>query len=146
MSDATTLSDYCATISVAKPVPEVREAIMNDMHIWWSSKVDRDADGATIHFGPSHVRFVFEGPDGLDWLCVDANMIIEDVADTAEWQGTRLRWHLEAKGETTNVTLTHVGLNADLECLDVCTRGWQHFFEHSLRNHLSDAPAAPETR
>ncbi len=145
----TATTDYSATIIVpAKPMA-AKTAIFDQMDQWWSSKVAKTDSGARIEFGNSHVEFAFsEGDRKGDyvWACTDANMIIEDVADATEWQGTSLRWRITDIGEGSRITLTHQGLNADLECLDVCTRGWQHFFEDSLKAHLSGGEPSPETR
>lgn len=148
LARAAAAEDYCATIAVPAPPETVKQAILGEMHLWWSDRVDPRKDGARINFNRSHVDFDFaEGdtPFALNWTCRDANMIIEDVTDTAEWTGTRLLWRIAPLGSGSRVTLIHEGLNPGLECLDVCTRGWQHYFETSLRAHLSGDPAAPQT-
>lgn len=138
---------YSATINVPAPVTAAWRAIRDEMHLWWSLQVEPSETGATIRFGNSHVSFdIGAERDGIEqWLCTDANMIIEDVADTAEWQGTSLIWRVVPEGSGSRITLTHQGLNQSLECLDVCTRGWQHFFEGSLKAHLSGGMPSPET-
>jgi len=140
--------DYSATIKVPAHQEDARRAIFDEMDKWWSQRVDRDETGAKVHFNRSHVRFDFVKGDmdgGFEWLCTDANMIIDSVADATEWDGTKLIWHIRPDPEGSAITLTHQGLNQNLECLDVCTRGWQHYFENSLKAHLSGGTPTPET-
>ena len=140
--------DYSASITVSATPVTASHAIRKEMHIWWSTRVEMSAKGATIRFNNSHVTFDF-APESTDttfeWLCTDANMIIEGVEDTEEWTGTSLLWSLQPIAGGTKISFTHKGLNQNLECLDVCTRGWEHFFEESLRMHLNGEKPTPET-
>ena len=140
--------DYSATIQVPTDPATAKRAICDEMHIWWTHRVDLEGSVATVRFNNSHATFDRGEANGktMRWPCLDANMIIEDVPDTTEWTGTELLWKIEPAGNGSNITLTHVGLNDALECLDVCTRGWQHFFETSLKAHLSGDTPSPETR
>jgi len=139
--------DYSATITVAADPATAARAIHDDLTIWWSTRVDRDATGFTIRFNNSHVRFEADArgaPERLIWTCTEANMIIQGVPDAAEWQGTSLIWDLRPEGTGTAITLTHRGLTPEIDCHKVCVAGWQHFFEKSLCDHLNGQPASPE--
>jgi hypothetical protein len=142
------MADYAASIVVPASPANASYAIRKDMHIWWSHRVELDPAGAVIRFRNSHVRFEFD-PDtdalSMRWPCVDAHMIIEDVADASEWEGTTLVWTIVPEGRGSRITLTHEGLNEGIACHDVCVRGWQYFFEGSLKAHLSGAEPTPET-
>ncbi|KAJ55289.1 hypothetical protein ACMU_11360 [Actibacterium mucosum KCTC 23349] len=148
LAEADATGDYSATITVPATPETAKVAIFDEMDIWWSKRVDRSDNGVTVHFGGSHVSFDFAGDDdgGYHWHCRDANMLIEDVDDATEWAGTSLIWHIRPEPGGSRITLTHQGLNADLACHDVCTRGWQKYFETSLRAHLSGETPMPETR
>ena len=142
------MMDYSATITTSAPPHEAVQIIERDLEIWWSTRVERDAKGFTIRFNNSHVRFE-RNPGATDlafgWACVDAHMIIEGVPDAAEWNGTQLLWSVATTETGSTVTLTHRGLTPEIACFDICQRGWQHFFETSLRNHLNGQAASPET-
>ena len=140
--------DYSATFTVPTDPATAKRAICDEMHIWWTKRVELDGPIATVRFNNSHATFDRGEPEGdtMRWPCLDANMIIEGVPDASEWTGTSLRWTIKPAGNGSIITLAHVGLNQDLECLDVCTRGWQHFFEGSLKAHLSGDAPSPETR
>ena len=140
--------DYNATVYSSADAATTARAIRDEMDIWWSLRVEKNHKRATIRFYNSHVTFAFDS-DATDnrfsWTCIDANMIIEDVADHSEWLGTKLLWEIEPTKAGSRVTLTHQGLNANLECHRVCVAGWRQYFENSLKNHLNGAPANPET-
>lgn len=147
--EAAALNNYTATITASADVETARNAILKEMHLWWSDRIDLSEGGFTIRFNNSHVTFSFEEPcrpeSQLVWRCTDANMIIENVADTTEWLGTRLIWDITTLPDGSEISLTHEGLNESLECLDVCTRGWEHYFETSLKAHLSGDIPSPQT-
>lgn len=140
--------DYSATICTTADAASTARAIRDEMQIWWSLRVEKDDKQACIRFYNSHVTFVFDAgatDRRFSWTCVDANMIIEDVADHAEWLGSKLLWEITPTQTGSCVTLTHQGLNAGLECHRVCVAGWGRYFENSLKSHLNGAPASPET-
>ena len=139
--------DYSATITVPLAPNDAARRIYDDLERWWSTRVDRHPGGFTVRFNASHVTFAIDPAgtdDAFNWTCTAAHMIIEDVHDASEWAGTRVRWQVDPEGTGSRITLTHEGLNDQIDCYDVCTRGWQHFFETSLRDHLSGGKAAPE--
>ncbi|WP_299691081.1 hypothetical protein [uncultured Tateyamaria sp.] len=140
--------DYSATIQTKTPPDMAARKIVDDLEHWWSTRIDRRDTGFTIHFNASHVDFAFDpgATDGrFSWTCTAANMIIADVPDSDEWTGTRLIWEIRPSGTGSAITLTHKGLTPQIACFDVCRRGWEHFFESSLRNHLNGDAAQPET-
>lgn len=140
--------DYTATIDVDTSPAIAARSIYDDLEKWWSTRIDRHDTGFTVRFNNSHVTFARApgaGPRGFSWTCTDAHMIIEGVSDYSEWTGTQLIWSLKPHGNGTRIRLTHQGLNPGLECNEVCSFGWQRFFEGSLRAHLNGQPADPET-
>lgn len=139
--------DYTATITTTASPLTAAQAIDRDLELWWSTRVDRHANGFTVRFNNSHARFERDaGSNDLafGWTCTDAHMIIEDVPDASEWAGTQLLWSVTPTESGSTVSLTHRGLTPQIACFDVCQRGWQHFFESSLRNHLNGQVAQPE--
>ena len=137
--------NYRAEISAPVSPDTARTAIFDQMHLWWTDRTERTPTGVTVRFNRSHASFVFDAQNLLIWRCTDANMIIEGVHDSTEWTGTRLIWEITPSDAGCTVTLEHDGLNEALECLDVCSRGWQHFFEASLLAHLTGATPSPQT-
>ncbi len=139
---------YSAIIKTSASPDQAARAIVEDLELWWSTRIERRPDGFKTRFNNSHATFRFEPgktPYHFNWLCTDANMIIEGVDDTSEWVGTRLLWHITSAEAGSEIQMTHQGLTPSLPCFDICVRGWQHFFEISLRNHLNGDQAAPNT-
>ena len=140
--------DYSATLTTSATPDRAARQITDDLELWWSTRIDRNANGFTVRFNNSHATFAFE-PGGsaerFAWTCTDAHMIMEGVDDLEEWKGTRLLWQIAPAPDGASITLTHEGLGPQIACFDICRRGWQHFFEVSLRDHLNGAPAQPET-
>lgn len=146
--EASAPQDYAATISTPATVAAAKHAILSEMHLWWSDRVQLQNNGFTIRFNNSHVTYEFEEAcreNQMVWRCTDAHMIIEDVPDTTEWRGTRLLWEIIPTDSGSDISLIHEGLNEGLECLDVCTRGWELYFESSLKAHLSGGTPTPQT-
>ncbi|MEE2946264.1 MAG: SRPBCC domain-containing protein [Pseudomonadota bacterium] len=147
--EASDPKDYTATITTPATAEAAQNAILNEMHLWWSDRVELEENGFTIRFNKSHARFEFEAScaseNQLVWRCTDANMIIENVDDTTEWHNSRLIWDITPTPTGSEVSLTHEGLNEKMECLDVCTRGWELYFENSLKSHLSGETPTPQT-
>lgn len=141
-----THSSYHADIQVPANATAARHALFHELTKWWSLRVDPLSNGFRIHFGGSHVRFDYAGEDQMIWRVVESNMLIDDVPDADEWLGTHLEWQIADHPGGCKITLTHHGLSPQLACYDVCSRGWQHYFETSLRAHLSGGTPAPETR
>lgn len=140
--------DYCATIATRAAPDDAARRILIDLDKWWSTRIERHDAGFTVRFNNSHATFAIEDnhqPHRFSWLCTAAHMIIEDVPDRTEWTGTRLNWHVVPDKTGSRITLTHQGLTPRIACFDVCQRGWQHFFETSLRNLLNGDAARPHT-
>ncbi len=142
---AAALNDYKATIHTNATPDQIKTALRDELHMWWSDRVKTTDTGFTIRFNNSHVTCAYDAENPLHWHVTDAKMIIEDVADDTEWTGTSLIWTLQDTDTGTDITLHHKGLNENLECLDVCTRGWELYFESSLKAHLAGETPTPQT-
>lgn len=142
---ASALTDYKATIQTPASPAQVKTALRDELHMWWSDRVKTSDTGFTIRFNNSHVTCAYDAENPLIWQVTDAKMIIEDVADDTEWTGTSLIWTIQGTDTGSDITLQHKGLNEALECLDVCSRGWGLFFETSLKAHLSGGEPTPQT-
>ncbi|MFL4470634.1 hypothetical protein ACERZ8_12360 [Tateyamaria armeniaca] len=140
--------DYSATIHTTASPERAAQDIADDLEKWWSTRIERRSRSFTTRFNNSHATFQFDAANTAEtfgWTCTDAHMIIDAVEDRAEWIGTRLLWHIQPTDTGCAITLTHQGLTPALPCFDICQRGWQHFFEISLRDHLNGQQGAPNT-
>ncbi|MEO0401787.1 MAG: hypothetical protein AAF214_05380 [Pseudomonadota bacterium] len=140
--------DYTARITTSAPVERAARALLDDLELWWSTRIERTATGFTTRFNNSHATFAVDpqpSPGRSVWTCTDAHMIMDGVEDAAEWVATKLIWDIAKDPRGSVVTLTHQGLSPALPCFDICQRGWQHFFETSLRDHLNGHGGSPNT-
>lgn len=140
--------DYCATISTSASPARAAQIITQDLEQWWSTRIERTQTGFTTRFNNSHATFKCDTDDAahaLRWTCTDAHMIMEDVEDATEWVGTTLLWRIDPTENGCTIELTHKGLTPTLPCYDICRRGWEHFFETSLRDLLNGQKGAPNT-
>ena len=85
-------------------------------------------------------------PDSLDLRQDHSDIVTAPGRLGCVNKGTSLLWHIAPEGGGSRITLIHKGLNDTLDCRDVCARGWQKYFEHSLREHLCGGQPTPETR
>jgi hypothetical protein len=68
---------------------------------------------------------------------------VTDCPFLPDWQGTRPTFTIHAvDDETSELDFHHQGLNEDLECIDMCTRSWNHYIT-SLRDYLTAGSGSP---
>lgn len=141
--------DYSKTITINATPDAVHKALAKDISLWWSEELVVQGSSFTIGFGETKKTFTTILPasteDGFEitWDCTAANLLHPDVGNPGEWVGTRIIWDVQPDGETTNVTLTHVGLNEGLQCHDICVRGWDHFFLDSFQAYMTTGQGNP---
>jgi kynureninase len=68
------------------------------------------------------------------------------IADTREWDGTRVVFDLAESAGVTTVRMTHVGLRPGIACYDNCQAGWTFYIGTSLRALLNGGPGQPDGR
>ena len=66
------------------------------------------------------------------------------VEDQTEWVDTQIRFDLTERDGGTEVTFTHVGLLADHECYEVCSKAWTYYLTESLPNLVTTGAGRPE--
>jgi hypothetical protein len=60
-----------------------------------------------------------------------------------DWVGTRPTFSIvPVDGDASELTFRHVGLTSVLECIDMCTRGWDHYLA-SLRAYVETGRGNP---
>lgn len=140
---------FTVSITVPRPPLAVFEAIA-DPRAWWGRDIEgrTDLPGAdwTYRYQDLHVSrqrtTALEPARRIVWEVVDAE--ISFLADKSEWRGTSLVFDLEASGEGTKVTFTHVGLVPEVECYDICTRSWTGLVTESLAKLLREGAGRPD--
>jgi uncharacterized protein YndB with AHSA1/START domain len=133
-----TSPDVRRTVTIAAPPERVFDAIttLEGLRGWWCENTT-GADGQGGEFtlrwssgGDVTIRFDrLERPHRIEWLCTGQHDVNFTPPD--EWVGTRMVFGLRADGDGTVVDFTHYGL-AELECAEMCRRGWEFYLSKSL--------------
>lgn len=128
-----------------------REAFnsINNVNEWWaknfegySQKLD---DIFTVRFGETFVTFKISEviPDKkIVWQVLDC--YLHWLHDKTEWSGTSIMFEISPADDSTQVTMTHIGLVPGIECFDQCEEGWNHFIKESLFKLLTEHAGVPQ--
>ncbi|MEI8280637.1 MAG: SRPBCC domain-containing protein [Bacteroidota bacterium] len=115
---------------------------------WWGADVEGSSknlnDVFTIHFGDTFVTFkIMEllPQKKVVWYVTDS--FIPSLADKTEWSDTQVQFEVFAKDGATELSVTHVGLVPDVECYDMCSKGWDFFIKESLRKFIVEGKGEP---
>jgi uncharacterized protein YndB with AHSA1/START domain len=116
---------------------------------WWTEDCDVPTRvGETIHFrfGRNHKDFRIERlvPNGeVAWHCTGCHMAAPHLSRRDEWVGTDIVFRLMSEGEgRTRIDFEHIGLVPELECFELCNRGWNYFMP-SLQQFLETGRGTP---
>jgi Activator of Hsp90 ATPase homolog 1-like protein len=118
--------------------PEAAYAAINNPRGWWSADITGDATAVgdeftyvyeDIHRSTQRVTELVPGSKVV-WHVVEG--YLNFTKDPAEWTGTDVVFDITPRGNQTDVRLTHVGLDPDIECFDACTKGWAYYAGEQL--------------
>jgi uncharacterized protein YndB with AHSA1/START domain len=136
--------DYQKTIITSAPPAALFAALttVSGLTAWWARVTGSGDTGGELKFfmNPSHplVIHVDEAalPATVQWTVTDCEFL-------PDWVGTRPTFTINAlDGNTTELQFRHQGLTADLDCIEMCTRGWDHYIE-SLRRYVEVGQGNP---
>jgi hypothetical protein len=140
---------YAFTVDKA---PDQVFAAINDVRAWWSGDIDgvTDKPGAEwiyrykdMHRSKQRIVELIPGKK-VEWLVVDSYLSF--VKDRTEWNDTRIVFDIAAKGNTTEVKFTHVGLAPDIECYEACNDAWGSYIKGSLRDLITTGKGEPNPK
>jgi uncharacterized protein YndB with AHSA1/START domain len=115
---------------------------LSGLSAWWTRATGSGDAGREL-------QFRFDAPDpcvmrvdqatrstAVQWTVTACNFL-------PEWVGTRPVFTITpVDRDTTELHFRHHGLTPNLECIDMCTRGWDHFLE-SLRQYVEVGRGMP---
>ena len=157
-------TDYLTATTTIDAPPEAVFDALTDAREWWSRNLightaDLDDEfvftddvrypGETAH-AKTGIRFCrfqlteVQPPHRLVWHAVDAELTFID--DHREWTGTDVIFEVTRGPEGTELRLTHVGLTAESECFEACSRGWNFFVTTSIPALVTTGIGAPIAR
>lgn len=139
---------YHRTITVNAPAEETIKRISQINH-WWkkdfSGKAEKLNDTFTVPFGePSFVDFVvsqFEPGKKLAWRVTDC--YLPWFNDKKEWNNTEVVFDLSEQNGKTKIDFTHVGLVPQIECYEVCEKGWDGHIK-ALETFVNEGKGIPQ--
>lgn len=131
--------EYFMTSFTVKQTPEVAFSSITNPRAWWSGKFEGDAKrlGDTftyryqdLHFSKQCVTELIPGKR-VAWQVLESELSF--LRDKSEWTGTTITFDIVRKGDMTEVTFTHFGLEPVVECYDTCTDAWTSLIQGSLK-------------
>jgi hypothetical protein len=136
------MNDYKISFIVELRPKEVFDAIIN-VRGWWGEDVQGNTDTVGdeftyrvegVHFCKLRVTELIPNKK-VTWLVLDNNMSF--VEDQTEWVGTTISFEIGRENGQTEVRFTHVGLQSQFECFDVCSDAWGSLMHTSLPSLIS---------
>lgn len=145
------MKDYQCTITFSAPSQKVYEAITSQKGIesWWTRDCEietRLGGKSTTRFGNTYNVMQLEKltPTEVQWKCIDQHHESEQLSKDDEWIGTHVIFLIKQIDHThTELHFTHKGLNASMECFDICKKGWDHFIKKSLKEYVEHGKGQP---
>ncbi len=139
---------YHNSITADIPGSEVFDKISR-VPEWWGTDFQGQSrnvgDVFTVRFQSGDIytiKIVDVVPDKkIVWQVIDS--VRPSLKDINEWTGTQIVWDISSQGDATQVDMTHVGLDPDLECYDVCSQGWDFLILKSLFNLITENQGNP---
>jgi hypothetical protein len=137
-------------IITAAITPDEAISCIDRVSQWWTGNFEGSSerlnDVFTVRFGETSVTFKVIEVTGLQkraWQVTDC--YLHWLKDQSEWNNTTLCWELAPVGQLTQVTFTHIGLVAGIECYNDCVKGWDFYIAVSLFKLITEGKGMPET-
>lgn len=139
---------YTCSITVPVPVAEAFAAI-GRVSDWWAKvfegRAEKLGDVFTVRFGETYVTFrITEMIPGQKIIWHVTDCYLPWLKDKTEWTGTEAIWNLATAPGGTRIDFTHKGLAPDVECYNVCVKGWDEHIKRSLHQLLATGKGSPK--
>lgn len=139
--------DFTCSITANVTAEEAMEAI-SQVWVWWAKDFTGSAekldDEFTVRFGETFVTFNITElvPNNkVVWTATDC--YLPWLNDKTEWTGTKAIFAISTENDQTTINFTHQGLVPDVECYDMCVKGWTEYIPGSLLKLLRDGVGQP---
>ena len=144
--------NYHCTITV-NASSEASMKKISQINLWWrkdfSGRAEKLNDTFTVPFGePAFVDFVVSElvpSKKVVWKVTDC--YLPWFKDKKEWNNTEVVFQLSeddpvARGKT-KIDFTHIGLVPEVECYEVCEKGWNGHIS-TLETFINEGKGLPE--
>ncbi len=137
-------ADYQMTLHVKADADALFDALttVEGLSAWWGPASGSGAAGGELRFimnapEPCVMRVdVAARPALVQWTCTSCDFL-------PDWVGTRPAFTIIPLADgTAELRFCHQGLTQELECIEMCTRGWDHFIP-SLRDYVETGAGSP---
>lgn len=137
-------ADYQTTTRVKASPDALFDALttLTGLAAWWNPATGSGKTGGEL-------RFIMNAPEPLVIHVDEATRPtivrwhVTDCPFLPDWIGTRPTFTITpVDSETSELHFHHKGLSEELECIDVCTRSWNHYMR-SLRDYLEAGHGTP---
>lgn len=138
-------TDYQKTIRLQASASEVFDALttLTSLSSWWTRATGSGKAGGEL-------RFFFDSPTDACVMRVDradsATLVEWTVTECAflpDWVGTRPTFTITPiEDDGSELHFRHHGLTPELECIEMCTLGWNSYLA-SLRQHVESGQGSP---
>lgn len=139
------MTDYEKTIRVEASPETLFDSLtsLTGLAAWWTRATGSGVTGGEL-------RFLFDSPQqpcvmhvdqatrptSVQWTCTEYGVL-------PDWVGTQPIFTIApADDGASELYFRHRGLTPELDCIDVCTRGWDHFLV-SLRDYAETGRGMP---
>ncbi|KYQ88784.1 hypothetical protein DLAC_10579 [Tieghemostelium lacteum] len=145
----TTVVNYNNTILLNTSVDKVYKALTNEIPLWWTEMFEGSSDKQdvifTVRFGDNVYKTMQVqelNHHKVVWYVKNSLIALPEFKNQTEWIGTTIVWEINEQEQNTKLILTHIGLNSEIECYQVCSNGWKQFID-SLKSYLENGKGTP---
>ena len=143
--------NYNAILTVSQPANEVFKSI-NSVSKWWMENLEGDSENLngvfTVDFGDNNFvthKLIEAIPNKkVVWLVTDC--YLSWFQDKTEWTNTKMSFEISTKGNSTEISFTHIGLIPEVECYDMCVKGWDQYVKGSLFKLITGGTGQPQKK
>jgi uncharacterized protein YndB with AHSA1/START domain len=137
-------AEYQTTVRVKASPDAVFEALttVSGLAAWWNPATGSGQTGGEL-------RFIMNAPEPLVIHIDEATRptsvrwSVTDCPFLPDWVGTKPTFTITLiDSDTSQLHFHHQGLSEELECIDMCTRSWNHYMT-SLRDYLQVGRGSP---
>ena len=122
-----TTADYQNAIQVKASPEALFDALTttSGLSAWWAPAAGSALAGGEITFtmnstDPLVIHVDEATPSSVEWTVTACNFM-------PDWVGTRPTFTITPVGDGSELRFRHIGLTPDLDCIEMCTSGWNHF-------------------
>jgi uncharacterized protein YndB with AHSA1/START domain len=136
-------ADYQTTIRIAADPEALFDALTDvaALSAWWVAATGSGEAGGELHFQMSFPEPLVVHVDEATPATVRWHVTACDFEP--DWVGTRPTFTITPlDGETVELQFRHHGLTSELECIENCTNGWNHYIG-SLRQYVESGQGSP---